>query len=677
MKSKQSRLIWIVALAGMCALAAEGANVWLPASGTNDWFVGGNWSLAHCPAAGEEALITNAGSVVRLSNSTAILGSLTVSNAVTLVFSNWDTALNAVTVTIATNATFTCAGPFTNNAMSNRVNIVCSNLTVDVGGKINVDYVGYASGQGPGAGAWCAAYYNKEGGSYGGYGQKGDVRYCTARKAPYGLANEPAAPGSGGGPNAYVLGGAGGGNIRVSATGRIVVRGTLSACGGATSASGVSGCGGSGGGIFLTCQTFGGNGIIKAEGGTAVSYYRGLCGGGGRIAVVYDPAAQSNEPTPTVQFSALPGLDTYTSLRKGDPGSLHFPDTAFWSASMTNLQGRLFGPKSWVTANLVVSNRFIGFSEEGFHLTVSGNVIVAGANGWLGLGGPEAKNYGYSFDGDYRFGGTSAPVVTVGGNLVLTNSAAMSVYSGIDPSGTNYGAWVNVGGTVEVASNSWIYVSSHPTNGASPLFTVGNLTLNTGAGISADYRGYAGQAGTTVWGYGPGGAYGQGGGGYGGSGGPTGVWYAGVTNGSSNAPIAPGSAGGTYSSGQGGQGGGSVRIDASQGRVCINGTITALGVSPYASWYYGGGGSGGGIYILCKDFAGSTNGLLRANGGTGGASCGGGGGGRIAVWRLHGSVSEQVQTSASGGAATAGNGETGTIVFGWVRFSGDAVISVW
>jgi hypothetical protein len=97
------------------------------------------------------------------------------------------------------------------------------------------------------------------------------------------------------------------------------------------------------------------------------------------------------------------------------------------------------------------------------------------------------------------------------------------------------------------------------------------------------------------------------------------------------APLLPGSGGGSSANitTWGGKGGGAVRIDAS-GTVTIFGRILANAGNGGTT--HAGGGSGGSIYIACNILAGSTNGLLQANGGAQGGSGGGvGGGGRIAL----------------------------------------------
>ena len=200
-------------------------------------------------------------------------------------------------------------------------------------------------------------------------------------------------------------------------------------------------------------------------------------------------------------------------------------------------------------------------------------------------------------------------------------------------------------GAVVVASNSWIYLSSHPTNGGSVLLHMGSLrVLTPGAGISAENGGYVG--GYYAWpvvhdGFGPGGGangpYGGapgGGGGHGGAGGTYngyGSAAGGPSYDSTNAPLAPGSGGGNYG-GQplrvGGTGGGAVRIVA-DGSVVLKGSITADGQIGHTDGSDG-CGAGGSIFIRCLEFDG-LSGTILARGGSK-AEDAGGGGGRIALW---------------------------------------------
>ncbi|MFC1461303.1 hypothetical protein ACFLQR_02145, partial [Verrucomicrobiota bacterium] len=588
---------------------------------TGNWSVAVNWNEGAVPMAGDEVVITNTGANVTLSGSTALLGSLTLNK--TLMFTNWNSALNVTNVTILTNGTMTLPGPFTNNVMSNNVYIVCANLTVDAGGSINVDARGYSgalanstAGFGPGAGGpW---------GGGGGYGGNGGPATTSggAGGSPYGVADAPLYPGSGSGKYLSSAG-HGGGAIRIIAAGTVSNNGTITANGGAGNG------GGSGGGIYITCnKLIGTNGIIRANGGSGSIGG----GGGGRIAVVYDQAAQSNVAVPTITFSALSGAGSSADGGPGDLGTLWFPDNRFLTETMATTRGQIWGFSSWSTGSLMLNDIWVRFAADGFQLTVTNDVTVMGGSGRLDLGNLRWIDF-------LRFAGyaicsvsTNSPVLNVGGNLTLTNSGSLHVFSGMtNAATTNYGALVDVTNSVFIATNCWIYSYSHNTNGGSPFFRMGNLFISTNAGFNADRHGFYKGVGANP-GYGPGGGKSgvyPGGGGYGGLGGRSGSGY-GETCGSFNAPIDPGSGGGQWPLyGTAGDGGGNVRIE-SLNTITLNGTISAMGQNGTT---YSGGGAGGGIYIRCKTLSGS-NGILRANGGNTGSDlthCGGGGGGRVAI----------------------------------------------
>lgn len=692
-------------------------NMW-NATGTGDWSVAENWTLG-VPIAGDDVAID--GATVLLTNSTPWLNSLTVGGA-TLSCSNWDTTIFANDVTIL--GTLTCVGPFTNSAMSNRVAIVCaSNLLIGASGSIDVTGKGYAGGiqnavwptwiaNGPGA---CpAALYIGAVGDYGGgagYGGAGAAYGAMLPNAVTvcGSAAAPLFPGSGGAAGQYTgsIGGNGGGAVCITAA-QVVVNGRIVADASAAGGSSTIQCsGGSGGGIYITCSTItGSNGVITANGSDGGWSYGGA-GGGGRIAVHYSPSAQTNLPVPTIRFSVAGGLggdgSTYADL-----GTLYFDDNYFLSpTNLFTCQWVVPGFTNWSVANLLVSNtwtRLAGVSQ----LTVSNTLTVVGA-GWnkhrLELTNASVLNCGTCriSNASLRLGGNptsqrgtlGGPTMNCSGDVALTNAGRLYVSAGLSTlgGGTNYGAIVNVSGTVLIPSNCWIYPAAHPTNGTPVVFNVRNLTLNGYGGINADYLGYLGgrMNGTTVpdrsgpgmfWPYGyDGSSYGAGHGGVGGTGqrdwSASGATGGGSVYGSTTAPVTAGSGSDAFSGaglgvGNGADGGGSVQIRASD-TVAIQGTITANGMA--GRNYWGAGASGGGIYIRCGNFIGDSAGILQANGGAGQVSdatwsTGGGGGGRIAVWRVNDRSISAIQTTvtggASGGAPKCQAGADGTIYWGWL-----------
>lgn len=712
--------------------------VWM--GGTNDWHAVENWTnwaeptATRVPIDGDTAVVTNAKARVLLTQPTAYLGALVISNA-TVSCSNWVTTLYATNLTILKGGILTCEGPFTNNGMSNRVSVSCSTLLVEANGAINVDGKGYAggaggygAGHGPGGGGpgsgpnlGGGAFF---GASYGGSGRNGagvdgrtlGVPYISLLATNiYGSAEIPLFPGSGGsGPNQTVagyIGGSGGGAVRITAV-SATVNGQISANG--VVPVGIShACAGSGGGIYITCSTLTGtNGSIMANAGPSGGGLGGG-GGGGRIAVVYEPAAQSLLPVPSIVFSAASSVSggSNTTL-PGDIGTLWFPDATFFSP--TNLftgQWLVPGLTDLTLSDWTVSNVWVRLPVT--NLTVANTLTIAGTD--FGRFKLEFNQPAVIHCGQARISGASlslgdAPIertpsarnpypkdgvgssLICTGNMILTNSARFYVYAGLNHEGSPdwCGAQVNVGNDLLLATNCWIFPVSHPTNGASPVFNMRNLTVAGGGGFNADALGYSGGTGAynTVAAYGPGRATGgTHGAGYGSVGTPgylTGSPGPGGVYGSEDAPTAPGSGARAAPSGFGNTfgpyGGGSVQIRAEK-TVTFQGIITANGGSGMPN--YGAGSSGGGIYITCYTFNGASNALLRANGGNGtyphnSYGGGAGGGGRIAVWRVKDPLPLAVSNSVSGGFgwlpnSAVTNAGPGTIKWGWLPAAGTVI----
>ena len=172
-------------------------------------------------------------------------------------------------------------------SLSTQTLTVTSNATVLAGGGISADGTGYASSQGPGAGAYISSSsgYGGGGAGYGGYGAASGGLTSARGGLTYGSATAPVDRGSGGGvlQTSYTPGGAGGGAIRISITGALLVNGRISANGGAGYLQGSGG--GSGGSVWLTVGTLAGAGTISANGGAGNELGGG--GGGGCIAIQY------------------------------------------------------------------------------------------------------------------------------------------------------------------------------------------------------------------------------------------------------------------------------------------------------------------------------------------------------------------------------------------------------
>ncbi|MBI2441409.1 MAG: hypothetical protein HYV35_08575 [Lentisphaerae bacterium] len=650
---------------------------WLTPSGTNYWDVATNWVGDAVPTNGDDVVIATNNIGVLLTNSTPELSSLLISNKATLIFSNWNTTLTASNVTVATSAVLTCVGSFGNSDMSNNVYIVCTNLFINSGGKIDVDGAGYKggvaydAGHGPGGGL-ATDTRSGPGASHGGFGGSSAYDYGPV---PYGSVTNPFYAGSGGAGGQDGPGTNGGGAIRIEATDLVTVNGTISANGKNTA---FRGGGGSGGSIYIACARLAAtNGGIRAIGGNLSTSGGG--GAGGRIAIHFNPAAQQSVPKPILSLLAAPS-SSGSLLQRGDIGTLYMTDGSLLPETFTSITGQVYLGSSWMPGSFTLSNCWVRFPDDAFELRVTNNVTVIGSSARLDLGGNK-----YLRTSPTVFYSTNiGPRLYVGGNLILTNSGAMYVFCGMtNVVNTETGALVNVTGNMYVGTGSWVYLQSHVANGGSARFLMDSLVIIANAGFNADARGFAGgnlPGIASYIGLGPGRGYGEyrfmgTGGGYGGSGGrssdgnPPGG-YSG-TYGSSNAPVDAGSGGGGRDVGLGGCGGGLISIRATNS-ISHNGTITANGQTPsgYGSTW-GGGGSGGGIYLYARSFL-STNAsaIIRANGGNADSATygGGGGGGRIAIWRMYDRSGGITPTVTAGMGYS--NGVSGTIFWGQIPLPG-------
>ena len=622
-------------------------NAWTgPASG-GDWASDDNWSRGRKPA--EHDLVTIPAEVsVDVGEATAHLSQLTVAG--TLTATGWAAKIAAGDIVVAAGGIITCAvGGETEESLS-RVWIACDDLTIEAGGQVSVDGKGYGVAPTPGSGyvkGFGPGGEQTGGGAYGGYGSKYRQYNDYSRGVPYGSAEEPEQAGSSGGSSQYGLGGAGGGAIRIEATGILRVDGCLTADGKA-SANGVYCGSGSGGGIWVTCACITGNGVVSVVGGALANHalptqtnYGCFAGGGGRIALHYDPAVQTAEMAAGLTISAAPGIydkarvnaqDANKYRSNADMGTVWMTDAKLLGLLGTRLWGQLVN----VAASPLTLERIdmawgqVRFADLGATVTVTGDLTVRG-DALLQLGGDATAQRFYST----LVPVTTVPVsLTVGGDLVVTNGGRFDVVSAPTNGTTEVaGATVTVGGTLRVADASYLYCESDSVNGGAPRFAVGALDVQAGGTVSAFGRGFMEQkgpgAGLEAGGYFAGGGHG----GHGGLENRTNKSGA-HANDDPYLPTLAGSGSGYNMWNGGGVGGGVVYIEAT-GRLQVDGTITADGELKAS----GGGGAGGTIYLRGATFAGGTTGVLTAKGadaynnnGAYSVNSGAGGGGRIAVW---------------------------------------------
>lgn len=522
------------------------------------------------------------------------------------------------------------------NVESYKINYTATNnFTLNSGAFINVDSRGYTSGNGPGVGQ--GGYGGTGGGAYGGNGGNGQSGLLGG--TAYGDPVYPFNIGSAAGT--YYTGGPGGGAVKLTVTGITTINGTITANGGGGSCGGGD-CagGGAGGSVWITTGTLTGTGTIRANGGGTGDWDRdGGGGSGGRIALHY-----------TTDTSVLTSLTANGARPYG--GRYGGAGTIFKKAASAANGDYIIsnGETSWNTDlntvaitplnnGLTVDNMTVSKwarIELTDSLTVVNNLTV-NSNAYFKVLGTLATNQLNIATNGWYFNETGSTTtystINWGGGIITDNGGTMAVVSSgasltVPASSTLYANTartfpdVTISGTLSHYSNS--NVETYKIN----YTATNNFTLNSGAFINVDARGYTSSYGP---GLGQGGYGGTGGGGYGGRGGngQNGL-LGGVSYGDPVYPFNIGSPGGHYYTG--GQGGGAVKITVA-GITTINGTITANGTSgSCGGGDCSGGGSGGSVWITTGTFTGT--GTIRANGGGAGnwdRDGGGGGGGRIAI----------------------------------------------
>ena len=548
METLKSSKLLMVACAALTSLAVNAGTVtWV--GGDGDWNDASNWrngeNVAVVPAAGDDVEIrSDSALTVVLGTATPALASLTLGGGSAeskICVTNWSACIEAAVVKIAANGVLTCQGAFEKSDMG-RVWIKCVDLDVASGGKIDVASCGYladektASGVKDGHGPGAAVRYGM-GASHGGVGGMNvygansiPMVYVTASYDNV-LYDDPAAPvepGSSGRSSPYARGGNGGGAVRIEATGRVTVSGSILASGQETSsatlgawATNSHGTGGAGGSIYITCDTFAGtNGVILADGGDghftclrttdnkpyAVGNYGDCVGGGGMIAIHYSAANQAADLVKDMTISAQPGFyrmiypnwkptlaESDYCFIDGDLGTLHFTDGKLVEALLgKGLSGRVLGFSEWTCDSLNFTSGFVRFQGEGFKLKVNGDLSLSGAHSRLDVGGVVMTNRVYRPE---IWAGKTQVSLEVGGNLTVSGGARLDLRSAETNAPNSWGAVASVGGTMTVGANGWVYAWCDPVNGGAPKFEVADLAVAAGGKLSAQRRGFAGAPG--------------------------------------------------------------------------------------------------------------------------------------------------------------------------------------
>lgn len=255
---------------------------------------------------------------------------------------------------------------------------VASNLIVAAGGAISGDGLGFGGTQGSGSGS--SSSLGSSGGGHGGYGGRG-AGFTNTISSPggnvYGSAANPTLPGSGGGSTQTtgIARNEGGGALRLTVSGTLVLEGRISVNGNSafTNNSG----GGSGGSLWLTLNRFAGSGQLAADGGNG-HLPNGGGGGGGRIAVYWN----SNSFTGT--YSAKGGL----GFVNGGAGTIYLKANNAPSPSLIVDNGGRRGTNTVLDisslANLTL-NSGASVTSSLSSLTIVSNLTI-GPDATLGMG---------------------------------------------------------------------------------------------------------------------------------------------------------------------------------------------------------------------------------------------------------------------------------------------------
>ncbi|MFZ4573494.1 MAG: hypothetical protein ACOYN0_03790 [Phycisphaerales bacterium] len=151
-------------------------------------------------------------------------------------------------------------------------------VTVDARSTIFGNGLGFAPGEGPGAGT-----SGPQRGSGAGHGGVGAAAGSAPGGLAYGSGSKPRFPGSGGGSKGQTRGGGGGAALRLDATGPVTVNGSISCSGQSAPVVNAGAGAGSGGSLVIRTPSLSGSGLLLADGGGATT--PGGAGGGGRVAV--------------------------------------------------------------------------------------------------------------------------------------------------------------------------------------------------------------------------------------------------------------------------------------------------------------------------------------------------------------------------------------------------------
>ncbi len=394
---------------------------------------------------------------------------------------------------------------------SNRSALVTATyVTIQAGGALTVDGMGYGSNSGPGAGRQFYSQtngYSGGGGGYGGYGGNGFSGAAGGNS--YGSVAQPMDAGSGGGAPENLGGGAGGGALHLSVTGTLAVDGSLTANGRA--ASGPAG-GGSGGSFWLTVGALSGAGVIAANGG-AGSSFSGGGGGGGRISISY----LTNHFTGALSARGGAGVNyggagtIYLLARNGGVPQV-LVDNGGQRGTNTTVNGSQFDltvtgcavvnavsseAVQLFVRNLAVNSNswIVSVTNQTLQINASGKATLQAGGGLSvdGRGNPAGRGLGYG-------GATNTPIYgPTGGGGGYGGYGGSSIAHAIG--GNSYGSILKPSDQGSGGGSNTIPVGGAG-GGAIKFVVTGPLTLDgtlSANGGNAPYEGGGGGSGGSIW----------------------------------------------------------------------------------------------------------------------------------------------------------------------------------
>ena len=648
---------WFLPIATMAS-----PRTWTGNGGNPYWDTPGNWDPNGVPGTDDFVLIDKPSAKVVVRTSTADLSSLTLggtaAGVASIVCTNWMTQIKAQEMVVRNYGELTSGAMPLNTDMSNRVWLVCRDLDIQDGGKINVDNLGYTNNNGPAWNGLSGTITASSGGSHGGLSSLGEG---ANRSHCYDSLTEPESPGSGGYRQSSGLGALGGGAVKIEASRNVRIDGAVTARGQACAWN--SRGGGSGGSVYISAQTVCGSGEVDV--GTVDNFNSNSSGysngGGGRLAVHYDPVLQTaKDPECLIKFSARAGAGSfavhspYSGIEattangyfrpkewvgnQGESGTMWFTDYRLLTnevrqANGVLLSGRFFSgvplpDRLRMGARTVFNNSFLELQDAVEAIEVDGDVTMSGT--YYVTSGFRFTNSTWKVHGDVVMSGAQIKQVggatEIDGNLTMTNSVSDAInYSSrldiqaVDVStNAEFGALFSMKGTWFMSQFSMVYPRAEKTTGFVPFFDCLNLDMRPNSCFDAQLTGYG-------VGNGPGYGKGSTGSSHGGRGGST-------TGNRSKIPETYGELKRPVTAGSGSNathpGGGAICVRA-RNRMDLNGYVVAHG----NGWTVGNafGSSGGSVYLSAARFS-STNGFISVRGGKSvNTTYCGGGGGRVAI----------------------------------------------